>query len=214
MAAKKISLNVLTLAGEDAGKVEVSAEVFGVKDVNPQVVKDAVTVYQANLRQATAKTKKRHEVHGTNKKPWRQKGTGRARAGDVKSPVWVGGGIVFGPTGNQDYKLSQNKKEHNLALRGVLSEKAKAKGIVVVDALTLDKVSTKSFVACLKALKVEGKKNLLVTEIANENVVASARNIENLVVTTYDNISVYDVLYFDNIIVSKDGIHQIEEALK
>ncbi|MGM9813497.1 MAG: 50S ribosomal protein L4 [Candidatus Enteromonas sp.] len=214
MAAKKISLNVLTLAGEDAGKVEVSAEVFGVKDVNPQVVKDAVTVYQANLRQATAKTKKRHEVHGTNKKPWRQKGTGRARAGDVKSPVWVGGGIVFGPTGNQNYKLSQNKKEHNLALRGVLSEKAKAKGIVVVDALTLDKVSTKSFVACLKALKVEGKKNLLVTEIANENVVASARNIENLVVTTYDNISVYDVLYFDNIIVSKDGIHQIEEALK
>lgn len=214
MAAKKISLNVLTLAGEDAGKVEVSAEVFGVKDVNPQVVKDAVTVYQANLRQATAKTKKRHEVHGTNKKPWRQKGTGRARAGDVKSPIWVGGGIVFGPTGNQNYKLSQNKKEHNLALRGVLSEKAKAKGIVVVDALTLDKVSTKSFVACLKALKVKGKKNLLVTEIANENVVASARNIENLVVTTYDNISVYDVLYFDNIIVSKDGIHQIEEALK
>lgn len=214
MAAKKISLNVVTLAGEDAGKVEVSAEVFGVKDVNPQVVKDAVTVYQANLRQATAKTKKRHEVHGTNKKPWRQKGTGRARAGDVKSPVWVGGGIVFGPTGNQNYKLSQNKKEHNLALRGVLSEKAKAKGIVVVDALTLDKVSTKSFVACLKALKVEGKKNLLVTEIANENVVASARNIENLVVTTYDNISVYDVLYFDNIIVSKDDIHQIEEALK
>ena len=212
--ANTISLNVITLKGEDAGTVEVSAEVFGVKDVNPQVVKNAVTVYQANLRQATAKTKKRHEVHGTNKKPWRQKGTGRARAGDVKSPIWVGGGIVFGPDGNQNYSLSQNKKEHNLALRGVLSEKAENKGIVVVDALALDKISTKAFAESLKAMKVSGKKNLLVTAIENENVIASARNIESLVVTTADNISVYDVLYFDNIIVSKDGIHQIEEALK
>ena len=212
--ANTISLNVITLKGEDAGTVEVSAEVFGVKDVNPQIVKNAVTVYQANLRQATAKTKKRHEVHGTNKKPWRQKGTGRARAGDVKSPIWVGGGIVFGPDGNQNYKLSQNKKEHNLALRGVLSEKVENKGIVVVDALALDKISTKVFAESLKAMKVAGKKNLLVTDIENENVIASARNIESLVVTTADNISVYDVLYFDNIIVSKDGIHQIEEALK
>ena len=212
--ANTISLNVITLKGEDAGTVAVSAEVFGVKDVNPQVVKNAVTVYQANLRQATAKTKKRHEVHGTNKKPWRQKGTGRARAGDVKSPIWVGGGIVFGPDGNQNYSLSQNKKEHNLALRGVLSEKAENKGIVVVDALALDKISTKAFAESLKAMKVSGKKNLLVTDIENENVIASARNIESLVVTTADNISVYDVLYFDNIIVSKDGIHQIEEALK
>ena len=212
--ANTISLNVITLKGEDAGTVEVSAEVFGVKDVNPQVVKNAVTVYQANLRQATAKTKKRHEVHGTNKKPWRQKGTGRARAGDVKSPIWVGGGIVFGPDGNQNYSLSQNNKEHNLALRGVLSEKAENKGIVVVDALAFDKISTKAFAESLKAMKVSGKKNLLVTDIENENVIASARNIESLVVTTADNISVYDVLYFDNIIVSKDGIHQIEEALK
>ena len=212
--ANTISLNVITLKGEDAGTVEVSAEVFGVKDVNPQVVKNAVTVYQANLRQATAKTKKRHEVHGTNKKPWRQKGTGRARAGDVKSPIWVGGGTVFGPDGTQNFKLSQNKKEHNLALRGVLSEKAENKGIVVVDALALDKISTKAFAESLKAMKVSGKKNLLVTDIENENVIASARNIESLVVTTADNISVYDVLYFDNIIVSKDGIHQIEEALK
>ena len=212
--ANTISLNVITLKGEDAGTVEVSAEVFGVKGVNPQVVKNAVTVYQANLRQATAKTKKRHEVHGTNKKPWRQKGTGRARAGDVKSPIWVGGGIVFGPDGNQNYSLSQNKKEHNLALRGVLSEKAENKGIVVVDALAFDKISTKAFAESLKAMKVSGKKNLLVTDTENENVIASARNIESLVVTTADNISVYDVLYFDNIIVSKDGIHQIEEALK
>ena len=213
MAAKNISLKVVTLKGEDAGKVAVSAEVFGVKDVNPQVIKDAVTVYQANLRQATAKTKKRHEVHGTNKKPWRQKGTGRARAGDVKSPIWVGGGTVFGPDGTQNFKLSQNKKEHNLALRGVLSEKVAENGIVVVDEMAVETKSTKAFVEILKAIKVEGKKVLLVTEYENENVVCSARNIKDLVVTTSDNISVYDVLYFDVIVVSKDGIKQIEEAL-
>lgn len=213
MAAKNISLKVVTLKGEDAGKVQVSAEVFGVKDVNPQVIKNAVTVYQANLRQATAKTKKRHEVHGTNKKPWRQKGTGRARAGDVKSPIWVGGGTVFGPDGTQNFKLSQNKKEHNLALRGVLSEKVAENGIVVVDEMAVETKSTKAFVEILKAIKVEGKKVLLVTEYENENVVCSARNIKDLVVTTSDNISVYDVLYFDVIVVSKDGIKQIEEAL-
>ncbi|MDY6094312.1 MAG: 50S ribosomal protein L4 [Candidatus Enteromonas sp.] len=213
MAAKNISLKVVTLKGEDAGKVQVSAEVFGVKDVNPQVIKNAVTVYQANLRQATAKTKKRHEVHGTNKKPWRQKGTGRARAGDVKSPIWVGGGTVFGPDGTQNFKLSQNKKEHNLALRGVLSEKVTENGIVVVDEMAVETKSTKAFVEILKAIKVEGKKVLLVTEYENENVVCSARNIKDLVVTTSDNISVYDALYFDVIVVSKDGIKQIEEAL-
>lgn len=213
MAAKNISLKVVTLKGEDAGKVQVSAEVFGVKDVNPQVIKNAVTVYQANLRQATAKTKKRHEVHGTNKKPWRQKGTGRARAGDVKSPIWVGGGTVFGPDGTQNFKLSQNKKEHNLALRGVLSEKVAENGIVVVDEMAVETKSTKAFVEILKAIKVEGKKVLLVTEYENENVVCSARNIKDLVVTTSDNISVYDALYFDVIVVSKDGIKQIEEAL-
>ena len=213
MAAKNISLKVVTLKGEDAGKVQVSAEVFGVKDVNPQIIKNAVTVYQANLRQATAKTKKRHEVHGTNKKPWRQKGTGRARAGDVKSPIWVGGGTVFGPDGTQNFKLSQNKKEHNLALRGVLSEKVAENGIVVVDEMAVETKSTKAFVEILKAIKVEGKKVLLVTEYENENVVCSARNIKDLVVTTSDNISVYDALYFDVIVVSKDGIKQIEEAL-
>ena len=106
MAEKNISLPVIALDGESKGTIEVSGAVFGIEDENPQVVHDAVVTYLANRRQATAKTKKRHEVHGTNKKPWRQKGTGRARAGDVKSPIWVGGGIVFGPDGNQNYKRS------------------------------------------------------------------------------------------------------------
>ncbi|MBQ2494068.1 MAG: 50S ribosomal protein L4 [Bacilli bacterium] len=213
-AAKKISLSVFNLKGEEAGKVEVSADVFGVKDVNPQVIHDAVTVYQANLRQATAKTKKRHEIHGTNRKPYRQKGTGRARAGDVKSPVWVGGGNVFGPDGTQNYKLSQNKKAHALALKGVLSEKVAEKGLLVIDSFDLKEVSTKGFAASLKALKVEGKKNLVVIDGEEEKLVLSARNIANVGLTEVDNIAVYDVLYFDNIIVSKDGVKKIEEALK
>ena len=213
MAAKKISIPVLTLKGEEAGKVELSAEVFGVKDVNPQVIHDAVTVYQANLRQATAKTKKRHEIHGTNKKPYRQKGTGRARAGDVKSPIWVGGGTVFGPDGTQNYKLSQNKKAHALALKGVLSEKV-GNGIIVVDSLKMKKPSTKDFAEALKALKADGKKNLVIVDEENDGLVLSARKIDKLGLTEVNNIAVYDVLYFDNIIVSKDGIKKIEEALK
>ena len=213
MAAKTISLPVLTWKGEEAGKVDLSAEVFGAKDVNPQVIHDAVTVYLANLRQATAKTKKRHEIHGTNKKPYRQKGTGRARAGDVKSPIWVGGGNVWGPDGTQNFKLKQNKKEHNLALRGVLSEKVAEKKVIVVDSYDLDKVSTKELAKAFSAIKAEGKV-LLVVEGEEEKLILSARNIGNVGLTELGNISVYDALYFDNIVVSKDGIKKIEEALK
>ena len=212
MAEKTVSLKVINLKGEEAGTIKVSASVFGVKDANPQVIKDAVTVYQSNLRQATAKTKKRHEVHGTNKKPWRQKGTGRARSGDCKSPIWVGGGTVFGPDGNQNYKLSQNKKAHNLALRAVLSEKANH-GLVVVDSLELEKASSKEFSLALKSMKVEGK-TLVVVDGENDKLILSARNIANVGLTEVDNIAVYDVLNFKNIVVSKDGIKKIEEALK
>lgn len=212
MAEKTVSLKVINLKGEEAGTIKVSASVFGVKDANPQVIKDAVTVYQSNLRQATAKTKKRHEVHGTNKKPWRQKGTGRARSGDCKSPIWVGGGTVFGPDGNQNYKLSQNKKAHNLALRAVLSEKAN-NGLVVVDSLELEKASSKEFSLALKSMKVEGK-TLVVADGENDKLILSARNIANVGLTEVDNIAVYDVLNFKNIVVSKDGIKKIEEALK
>lgn len=212
MASKSIKLPVVNLKGEAAGSIEVSAEVFGVKDVNPQVIKDAVTVYLANRRQATAKTKKRHEIHGTNKKPYRQKGTGRARAGDVKSPIWVGGGTVFGPDGNQNYKLSQNKKAHNLALRAVLSEKV-GNGLIVVDSFELEGISAKSFAGVLEALKANGK-TLIVADGENEKLILSARNIEGVGIVEVNNIAVYDVLHFDHILVAKDEIKKIEEALK
>ena len=212
MAAKKISLPVISLKGEDKGTIEVSSEIFGIKEENPQVVHDAVVTYLSNLRQATAKTKKRHEVHGTAKKPWRQKGTGRARAGDVKSPIWVGGGTVFGPDGNQSYKRSQNKKAHKLALRTVWSEKAK-KGLIVVDDYAVEKISTKEFTKSLSAIKASGK-TLIVVEGGEENLILSARNIDNVGLTEVCNVSVYDLLNFDTVVISKDNIKKIEEALK
>ena len=212
MAAKKISLPVISLKGEDKGTIEVSSEIFGIKEENPQVVHDAVVTYLSNLRQATAKTKKRHEVHGTAKKPWRQKGTGRARAGDVKSPIWVGGGTVFGPDGNQSYKRSQNKKAHKLALRTVWSEKVK-KGLIVVDDYAVEKISTKDFTKSLSAIKASGK-TLIVVEGGEENLILSARNINNVGLTEVCNVSVYDLLNFDTVVISKDNIKKIEEALK
>ncbi len=212
MAAKKISLPVISLKGEDKGTIEVSSEIFGIKEENPQVVHDAVVTYLSNLRQATAKTKKRHEVHGTAKKPWRQKGTGRARAGDVKSPIWVGGGTVFGPDGNQNYKRSQNKKAHKLALRTVWSEKVK-KGLIVVDDYAVEKISTKEFTKSLSAIKASGK-TLIVVEGGEENLILSARNIDNVGLTEVCNVSVYDLLNFDTVVISKDNIKKIEEALK
>ncbi|MBO4540790.1 MAG: 50S ribosomal protein L4, partial [Bacilli bacterium] len=195
MAEKKIKLPVFSLAtGEKKGDVSVSAEVFGLTDINHQDIHDAVVVDQANRRQATAKTKKRHEVSGGGKKPYRQKGTGRARAGSTRSPIFVGGGTVFGPDGNQNYKLKQNKKAHNLALREVLSEKAK-ENLVVVEELSLEKISTKELAKLLAALKLEGK-TLVVLDLPEddkafqgvENFVLSANNLEKVTLDELGNV--------------------------
>ncbi len=213
MAEKKISVAVVDLSGKEVGKVQLNPVVFGATDVSPQVVKDAVTVYLANRRQATAKTKKRHEIHGTNRKPWRQKGTGRARAGDCKSPIWVGGGTVFGPAGTQNYRLAQNKKAHRLALRSALAEKVN-NGLIVVDSFDVKARSTKEFAATLKTLGLEGKKVLIVVDGENENLILSARGIEGVGLVEVGNVAVYDLLHFDAVLVSKDDIKKIEEALQ
>jgi large subunit ribosomal protein L4 len=212
MATKKVNLAVVNQAGEDAGKVSVEASVFGV-EVNNQVMFDAVQVYQANMRQATAKTKTRSEVSGGGKKPWRQKGTGRARAGSSRSPIWVGGGKVFGPIGNQNFKLSQNKKAHALALKSALTSKVNDKALVVVDEFKLDSVKTKAFVEVLAKLNVSGKA-LLVLDDANAVVVASARNIPTLTVTTTNNLSVYDLLNNGTVVFTKEALKTVEGDLK
>lgn len=212
MAEKKsVSVKVLNMAGEEVSKMNLNAEVFGIEP-HQQAMFDAVQVEQANQRQATAKTKVRHEVSGGGKKPWRQKGTGRARAGSSRSPVWVGGGTVFGPVGNQNFKISQNKKEHKLALKSALSLKTKD-GLLVIDEIKFDEKKTKNFVNFLEALKV-GTKALVVVDEITEEIFASARNVGYAKVVTSDNISVVDLLNVDNLVMSKASIKEVEEALK
>ena len=212
MAEKKsVSVKVLNMAGEEVSKMNLNAEVFGIEP-HQQAMFDAVQVEQANQRQATAKTKVRHEVSGGGKKPWRQKGTGRARAGSSRSPIWVGGGTVFGPVGNQNFKISQNKKEHKLALKSALSLKTKD-GLVVVDEIKFDEKKTKNFVAFLDAIKV-GSKALVVVDAITEEIFASARNVGYAKVVTSDNVSVVDLLNVDNLVMSTASIKEGEEALK
>ena len=213
MAEKKtVSVKVFNKAGEEVSKMSLKAEVFGIEP-NNQVMFDAVQVEQANARQATAKTKVRHEVSGGGKKPFRQKGTGRARAGTTRSPIWVGGGTVFGPDGNQNYKISQNKKAHNLALRSALTLKVKD-GLVVVDDLKLESKKTKDFLKVMDALKVGGKA-LVVLDEFEENVVYGASNLNWVKLVTTDNVSVYDLLNVDNVVFTKASVEKLQkEVLK
>lgn len=212
MAEKKsVSVNVYNLAGEVVSKLSLDASIFAIEP-HQQAMFNAVQVEQSNSRQATAKTKVRHEVSGGGKKPWRQKGTGRARAGSSRSPIWVGGGTVFGPVGNQNYKISQNKKEHQLAVKSALSLKKK-EGLVVVDELVFTDKKTKTFLKALEALKV-GSKVLVVVDEIDANLFASARNINWVKVVTSDNLSVVDLLNVDTLLISKVAIKAVEEALK
>lgn len=213
MAEKKtISVALYNMAGEKLdSKLSLAASVFGIEP-HKQAMFNAVQVEQANQRQATAKTKVRHEVSGGGKKPWRQKGTGRARAGSSRSPIWVGGGTVFGPVGNQNYTLSQNKKEHQLALRSALSLKT-PKDLVVVDEIKFGSKKTKDFVQMLEALKVNSKVLVVVSEI-DESLFASGRNVDYARIVTPDNVSVYDLLNVDKLVMSKDAVKAVEEALK
>ena len=211
MAKKTLSVAVVNMAGEEVSKLSLDASVFGIEP-HQQAMFDAVQVEQANSRQATAKTKVRHEVSGGGKKPWRQKGTGRARAGSSRSPIWVGGGTVFGPVGTQNFKISQNKKEHALAVKSALSLKAK-EGLVVVDAIKFENKKAKDFVNFLDNVKAGGKTLVVVPEI-DENTLFSSRNVGYAKVVTADNVSVLDLLNVDTLIMDQAAAKQVEEALK
>ena len=211
MADKKVNVKVLNMAGEEVSKLSLDASVFGIEP-HKQAMFNAVQVEQANQRQATAKTKVRHEVSGGGKKPWRQKGTGRARAGSSRSPVWVGGGTVFGPVGNQNFTLSQNKKEHQLAVRSALSLKT-PNDLVVIDEIKFEAKKTKAFVKMLEAIKCDVKTLVVVPEI-DENLFASVRNVSYAKVVTTDNVSVYDLLNAEKLVMSEAAIKTVEEALK
>lgn len=205
---ENIELKVLSQTGKEVSTITLDKEVFGV-EVNEQVMFDAVMTYLANRRQATAKTKKRHEVSGGGKKPFRQKGTGRARAGSSRSPIWVGGGTVFGPDGNQNFKIKQNKKEHKLALKSALTKQVN--NLVVLDNLTVEG-KTKEVVSVLKALNIANNKVLLVSE--DEKVLQGTRNLNNVIVVSKNNISVYDLLNSETLVMVEADVKELEEGLK
>lgn len=202
---KDIQLPVVGFDGKELRKITLDSEIFGIEPHMPSVHL-AVKVDLANRRQATAKTKTRSEVSGGGKKPWRQKGTGRARAGSSRSPLWRHGGIVFGHTGTQNFKLKMNKLVHNKALLSVLSDKVANNNLIVLDNEDFAKVSTKEGVNFLKSLDVLGKKTLVVLDTYAANLVLSIRNINEVLIVSTDNLSVYDVLNNEKIIITEEAV--------
>ena len=201
--------NVFNMAGEKIGEIELSEAIFGIQP-NESVLHDSVKNHLANCRQGTQSTLTKGEVSYTNKKPWRQKGTGRARAGYAGSPVWYHGGVAFAPK-PRDYSYSLNKKVRRLALKSALSAKAAESEIVVIDGLAVDEIKTKAFKSFLEKVGVTGKA-LVVTENVDEKVVKSARNLPGVTTTTATIISPYMVLTSGKIVLDKAALAKIEEV--
>ena len=196
--------------GSQIGEIELNAAVFGVEP-NEDVIFDAVIMQRASLRQGTHAVKNRSAVRGGGRKPWRQKGTGRARQGSIRSPQWVGGATVFGPT-PRSYSYKLPKKVRRLALQSVLSQKVLEGKLVVVDELSFAAPSTKEFKSVLNNLKVDAK-TLLVLEGTNANAYFSARNLANVKVIDEGNVNVLDVVNYDTLVITKAALSTVEEAL-
>ena len=202
-------VDVYDIKGKKVSDIELADSVFGIEP-NENIIHAVLVNYLANQRQGTQSTKTRAEVRGGGKKPWRQKGTGRARQGSIRAPQWIKGGIALGPK-PRSYKYTVNKKEKRLAIKSVLSSKVIEKELTVVDKLELKEIKTKSMVKALTALKVEGKTLIIVPE-KNTNVVMSARNIEGVKTITANNINVFDLLKYNNLILPVDTVKKLEEV--
>lgn len=194
--------------GMKVGDMELSDKVFGV-EVNESAVHQVVVALLANKRQGTQSAKTRAEVSGGGIKPWRQKGTGRARQGSTRSPQWTHGGIVFAPK-PRDYRVSIPKSMRRVAMKSALTSKVADNSIIVLDNLELDAPKTKEIVKMLNAF--EAKKTLIVTAEADQNVYKSARNIEGVAVLPVNNLNVYDILKYEKFVITKDAVSKIEEV--
>lgn len=197
--------------GSSIGEIELNDAVFGIEP-NESVVFDAIIMQRASLRQGTHAVKNRSAVSGGGRKPWRQKGTGRARQGSTRSPQWVGGGVVFGPT-PRSYSYRLNKKVRRLAIKSVLSSKVAEGNLLVVDALNFSAPKTKEFAQVLKNLNVTSKV-LVVVEKENDFAALSARNVPNVTVVAEDNVSVLDVFSNNKVLFTQSALSTVEEALK
>jgi large subunit ribosomal protein L4 len=205
-----MKLSIKNSAGQSQGELEVKFPLIE-DGKGTQAVHDAVTAYRAAQRSGTACTKNVGEVTGTNKKPWRQKGTGRARAGSFQSPLWVGGGVVFGPK-PRDFSKKISKKTRALALRKALSERLKAGDVMVLDDLKLSSPKTKEFVKVINALELKGT-TLVISNGEDKNLALASRNIENVALATSDSLNTYDVLRPDKLVFTRSAFEKIEARL-
>ena len=204
-------IDVLNLKGEKVSDLTLNDNVWNT-EVNEIVLSTAIKFQLASLRQGTAKTKGRSEVSGGGRKPWRQKGTGRARQGSIRSPQWVGGGTVFGPT-PRSYDKKMNKKERELALRSALSDKFKNNELIVVDSINLENSKTKDIAKALKTIKADNK-TLIVTALEDNKLVLATRNLQNVLTLNPTSINVLDIVNANNLVIDVDSVKKIEEVLK
>jgi len=205
-----MKISIKNIKGKSQGELEVKFEL--VQDGRgTQAVHDTVVAYRAAQRMGTACTKNVGEVAGTNKKPWRQKGTGRARAGSFQSPLWVGGGVVFGPK-PRDFAKKVNSKTKQLALRKALTERLKSGDVIVIDELKLASPKTKDFVGVLSALELKGTA-LIVSQEVDKNLSLASRNVPNVALTTSESLNTYDVLRPDKLVFTKGAFEKVEARL-
>ncbi|MGI9953008.1 50S ribosomal protein L4 [Moorellaceae bacterium AZ2] len=202
---------VYNTQGQQVGEIELDDRVFGI-EVNEAALHEAVVAQLAARRRGTADTKTRSEVRGGGRKPWRQKGTGRARVGSIRSPLWRGGAVVFGPR-PRDYGYKLPKKVRRLALRSALSAKVQEGNLIVLDNLALSRPRTKDMLGILKALRVEEDKALIVTADKDRNIELSARNLPGVTLVPSQGINVYDILAHDKLVITREAVERVQEVL-
>ena len=202
-------INMLNMNGENVGEIELNPEIFDV-EINEHAVYTVVKNLLANRRQGTQSAKTRAEVRGGGRKPWRQKGTGRARQGSIRSPQWKGGGVVFAPK-PRDYSYTTPKKVRRVALKSALTSKVQEKELIVLDELKLDQAKTKDMVKVLKAINAD-EKALVVIKRPDENIIRSARNLPTVLTTNANTLNVYDILKYNSLIITKEALEEIEEV--
>ena len=192
--------------------IKLNKDIFGIEP-NEKVMRDAIIVARSGLRQGTYSTKTRSEVSGGGRKPWRQKGTGRARQGSIRATQWRGGGIALGPK-PRDYSIKMNRKERRLALISALSEKNKSKNIIIVDNFDLKSNKTKDMVRALESLDIKDKKALIVMDELDENIILASRNLLNVLLMEPFELDVLDIVNADVLVMTKEAVKDVEEALK
>jgi large subunit ribosomal protein L4 len=208
-----LNVKVYNLEGKELEEIKLDPKLFNI-EINPALIHQVVLALQANARQKLAHTKTRAEVRGGGKKPWRQKGTGRARHGSIRSPLWVGGGITFGPRKEREFGQKINKKMKRKAVLMALSDKVKENNFIVVDRLDLAKIMTKDLVKILNNLPIKSSQALLVLAKKNETISKSARNLPKIKTVLADSLNLIDIIKFNYLLIDKDGLDKIAETYK